>query len=192
MATGTSGTTTGDPDLSDLWAGGSYRSEQKRRQASASKGYGGYDSKADYNAAKRSAKQSDDAQRTKYEAAMRSEGIDPKTNQPIAEPGPSAFAPFGSTFHGAVTGGGGGTVAGFFLGALGFFTLRAYLEGGMPAVRAWYAAKFLNKTASEPNPIPTSAVTTTPSTTTQKQPGTSPLAPAHATTTQTSPTVTLT
>lgn len=56
--------------------------------------------------------------------------------------------------HAAIKQGKGGTVAGGFFGVLLFFTFRAYVAGGMPAVRAFYAAKFLNKTKSNPNPAP--------------------------------------
>lgn len=61
-------------------------------------------------------------------------------------------------------------MAGIALGALAFFTLRAWITGGWSGVKAFYAAKFLNKTSAAPNPVPAAATTTTtaPSTSTTK------------------------
>jgi len=86
---------------------------------------------------------------------MRERGVSPKTGLPYQAP---ASAPTsGQRIHGAIKGGSGGTLAGAALGALAFFTLRAYVEGRWAGVRAFYAAKFLNKTGSAPNPVPISA-----------------------------------
>lgn len=92
--------------------------------------------------------------------------------------------------HKAVTSGSGGTVAGAMLGILVFFTGRAYLQGGFAGVRAFYAAKFLNKTTSTPNQVPVNAQgtvgaavappTTTPGTTTTK-PTSTPSTPVRPT-----------
>lgn len=38
--------------------------------------------------------------------------------------------------------------AGFVLGLIGYALLANYLRGGTPQVRAWFAAKFLNRTSS--------------------------------------------
>lgn len=46
--------------------------------------------------------------------------------------------------------------AGFVLGLIAYAILANYLRGGVPAVRAWFAAKFLNKTgagAARPSPV---------------------------------------
>jgi hypothetical protein len=112
----------------------------------------------DYAASKRLARQNESAQRAAIEDQMRSEGLDPKTNQ-LSNPVPyrPAFVP--QSVHSAVKSSSGGSVAGIFLGALLFFTGRAYVTGQWPGVKAWYAAKFLNKTSAEPNNLPASTVT---------------------------------
>jgi hypothetical protein len=103
-----------------------------------------------------------------HEEQQTMEGLDPATGPPASSPAASGpvpspspggtgapFAPFGQSAHQAITSSGGGTVAGGMLGALAFFTFRAYLSGGMTGVKAFYAAKFLNKTSSQPNQVPT-------------------------------------
>jgi hypothetical protein len=125
---------------------------------------------SDFAASKRAARQNDNAQREYYEGQMRSEGIDPKTNS-LSNPvsyRPS-FVPSG--VHNAVKSSAGGSVAGIFLGGLLFFTGRAYVTGQWSGVKAWYAAKFLNKTSSHPNNLPASVSSgsnssTSPATTT--------------------------
>lgn len=59
--------------------------------------------------------------------------------------------------HAGLKSGGGGTIAGGFFGLLLFFTFRAYIQGGMSSVKSFYAAKFVNRTPSQPNPSPTAA-----------------------------------
>lgn len=118
----------------------------------------GKSNSSDYAASKRIARQNDAAQREQFESQMRSEGIDPKTNRPS---NPVAYRPpfIPQSVHSAVKSSSGGSVAGIFLGGLLFFTGRAYVTGQWPGVKAWYAAKFLNKTSAEPNNLPASTVT---------------------------------
>lgn len=99
---------------------------------------------------------------------MRAEGKDPATGQsvnnqrgaaaPTQQQYRPAFVP--QAVHNFTTGSPGGTVAGAILGALAFFTGRAFIQGGWSGVRAFYAAKFLNRTSTAPNPVPVSATTT--------------------------------
>ena len=93
---------------------------------------------------------------------------------PAAESPPAFVNP--RQIHQAIKGGSGGTVAGIALGALAFFTLRAFLVGGWPGVKAFYAAKFLNKTSAAPNPVP--AATSSGSSSTGSTATTKPKAPA--------------
>jgi hypothetical protein len=116
---------------------------------------------------KREARERDASQREHYEGQMRSEGLDPatgaSTTSSTSSSRSSTPAPFfvPAPIHSAVTSSGGGTVAGAMLGALLFFTARAYIQGGFSGVKAFYAAKFLNRTSAAPNPVPVSATTQT-------------------------------
>lgn len=113
-----------------------------------------------YRESKRIARAHDARDRAYYEEQMRSEGLDPSTGERAPRGGVAgAIGGMPGRLHGSIKAGRGGTVAGVFLGALAFFTLRAAVEGGWSGVRQWYAAKFLNKTTKSPNPVPTSART---------------------------------
>jgi hypothetical protein len=124
---------------------------------------------SEYAAMKRQARENESAQREFHQSAMRDQGLDPETGQPSSGPTTSTprsqrppwFVP--QVVHNFTTGSAGGSVAGAMLGALAFFTGRAYIQGGWTGVRAFYAAKFLNRTSAQPNPIP---VTTAASATT--------------------------
>ena len=118
---------------------------------------------SDYAVSKRIARENEASQRERIEGQMRAQGINPKSGRPYNAPAPPA--PLSGRLHGQLKSGGGGTFAGAALGALAFFTLRAYVEGRWSGVKAFYAAKFLNKTSSVPNPVP---ITATPS---QASPG---------------------
>lgn len=128
--------------------------------------------KADYRRSKAHARENDAADREYYEAQMRSEGIDPATGLPVgggsSSVGSSSKSPRERILvvHQKIKSGAGSTVAGAALGALAFFTLRAYVQGrwsGANGVRAFYAAKFVNRTSSSPNPVPSSSSTGTTS-----------------------------
>jgi hypothetical protein len=145
------------------------RERQRQRDASGS-------SRSDYADLKRQAKMNDKAQGDAIKAQMRSEGKNPATGQPYksgpnASAAPSTPAPANyrpsyvpKVVHNFVGSSTGGSIAGAMLGALAFFTGRAYIQGGFPAVKAFYAAKFLNRTTSQPNPVPASAASSTTAT----------------------------
>jgi len=78
-----------------------------------------------------------------------------QTGVPEKEAAPSPGAPpLPKQIHAGLKAGGGGTVAGGMLGLLGFLIFRSYLTGGTKGVRAFFAAKFANRTSSQPNPAP--------------------------------------
>lgn len=89
---------------------------------------------------------------------LRDEGVDPDTLLPLERSG-GGVSPatdralrryLDKTSRSSV----GGTVAGGALGALAYFVGVAFLRGGWPGVKGWFAAKWLNK----PPPIPAGAV----------------------------------
>jgi len=88
------------------------------------------------------------------------------TNEEESPGGAPNGAPGGSSsilggVHAGIKKGSGGTVAGGLLGLLAFLTVRAYLAGGMAEVKAFYAAKFVNKVKSAPAPAPRAPAPTT-------------------------------
>lgn len=144
-------------------------------------------SASDYSISKRIAQENEKSQRQHYEAQMRSEGVDPRTNMSTAPPSSSGLG----AIHAGIKSGNGSTVAGFLLGAFVFINVRTYLSGGLPAVKAWYSAKFFNKTASAPNPIPASAQAAPSSPSTSPAAPSSPSTPAKPSSSTSTPTATL-
>jgi hypothetical protein len=80
----------------------------------------------------------------------------------------------GSGLKGLVSGKGGGTLAGTALGLVAYAIGINLLRGGPTAVKAWFAAKFLNKTSSS------SASSATTPQTKPAAPSTSATAPASS------------
>lgn len=91
----------------------------------------------------------EELQRRRDEAAKRGETLRGETQEEAdrkRQPTPSATATASST---PVLGGRlepMHTAGGFVLGLFGWVLFRNFLEGGMPQVKRWGAAKFLNKT----------------------------------------------
>jgi hypothetical protein len=50
-------------------------------------------------------------------------------------------------------------LAGVVVGMLGYIVVINYLRGGLPAVRGWFAAKFLNRPYTGPLPVKTGPAT---------------------------------
>lgn len=144
-------------------------------------GRGGYDfspKAGDYAASKRITRENEASQKAFYEDQMRSEGIDPATGLKASSAGTL------SAIHSGIREGNGGTFAGAMLGALAFFTLRAYVEGRWAGVKSFYAAKFVNKTPSSPSPVPRGASGSAPTIGQGlKKMGVTPVSPAAPTST---------